>query len=315
VQHRVADQVREHLLEAIAIPDPGQRRAAQLDARGRMQRAQLVDDAVEREREIHRRGLDREPARAGPRQVEDLLHHPRHPPRARGDAGDHAHHHRIARAALLQEPGGHLDRADRVAQVVPEDGEEALLKLALHPQLVDVGVHPEPADDLAAVIAQRADPGEEPAKLAPRAAEGKLHLERLAGAERVPPARDHFGKHLRVVDLLPAPALHLRERAPGIGEPLAVVEVDVPVRERHPRERGEMLHQLEPLRIPGLRQQCARIFLHVWPPSSMTKEHADPLASTAKPSVLSSAIWTRNGDRERGVRNLAERQCRSVKLI
>jgi xanthosine utilization system XapX-like protein len=55
VGERIADQVREHLLEAVAIPGAAQLGALQLNRRGGMRGSQLVHDRRERVAQIHRR--------------------------------------------------------------------------------------------------------------------------------------------------------------------------------------------------------------------------------------------------------------------
>jgi hypothetical protein len=44
VGERISDQVREHLLEAVAIPGAAQLRALQLNRRERMRQSQLIHD-------------------------------------------------------------------------------------------------------------------------------------------------------------------------------------------------------------------------------------------------------------------------------
>ena len=83
VDERIADQVRKHLLEAVAIPRAAQLGALQLNRRGGMRRSQLTDDRCERFAQIHRREdeLQATPeTTAG--EIEDLLDHAGHATRA-----------------------------------------------------------------------------------------------------------------------------------------------------------------------------------------------------------------------------------------
>src|ERR1039458_311068 len=60
-------------------------------------------------------------------------------------------------------------------------------------------------------------------------AQGKGHLERCAGGNGSLPTLQHAGQGLRIVDALPAPALHLFGGGAGVFIPPPVVPRDIPV--------------------------------------------------------------------------------------
>lgn len=124
----------------------------------------------------------------------------------------------------------------------PPDGAEPLERPRVTPPVVDVRVDADPADDVPIRVAQRIHASEEPAEHAVVPAQGKLHFEGRAGRKRMPPARDDCRQHLRIVDTLPAPALHLLERGAGVFVPAAIVKVDVAVGTCRP---AELRHQIE----------------------------------------------------------------------
>jgi len=184
-------------------------------------------------------------------------------------------------------------RVERVTELVADDREELVLR-AIAPfgllarrllagqeahALVDVGIGAEPAHDGPVCIAQRANPGQEPAEDAVLAAEGKFHLQWGAGRERATPAGDDRVDHRRVVDRLPAPALHLLERRAGVFVPALVVVIDVAVRKCRPRELGHVVHdRLEELlrfRELARRKDLAG---HVEPGDEHSIDHAAAVA-------------------------------------
>ncbi len=102
--------------------------------------------------------------------------------------------------------------------------------------LVDVGVRAEPAHHVAVAVMHGFDPRQEPAEIAVGAADGKLHLERRAGAHRFVPMFEHGRQHRRVVHFLPAPARRFFGRDARVFIPALVEPDDRAVRIGHPRQ-------------------------------------------------------------------------------
>ena len=90
-------------------------------------------------------------------------------------------------ARSVEHAGRREDRGQRIAKVVTQDAQEGLPEVVVPAALVDVRVRPEPANDAAVGVVERLDARQEPAKHAVGAAQRELHLERLAGLDRVLP--------------------------------------------------------------------------------------------------------------------------------
>ena len=100
----------------------------------------------------------------------------------------------------------------------------------------DVGIGSEPLKDTSVAIFERHDPRQEGTEDAVGSAQREFHVKGFAAGDRLPPAREHRRKHLRVVHALPAPAFHLGWRRPGVLVPPFVVPVDVTVGTGDPGE-------------------------------------------------------------------------------
>ncbi len=96
-----------------------------------------------------------------------------------------------------------------------------LLRSAL--LLSDVGVRPEPEEDVAGGVAKRHRPREVPAELAVVPPERKRVFPGLSAGERRLPLLGHARKLGRIVHALPAPALHLVLGRATVFVPAAVV--------------------------------------------------------------------------------------------
>src|SRR5258705_9557454 len=84
----------------------------------------------------------------------------------------------------------------------------------------------EPADDGSGFIANGQSARKEPAIAAIPTAHGERILPWLAAFETLPDALDHTIDMIGMVDLLPAPALHLFKGRPGEVVPALVVPID-----------------------------------------------------------------------------------------
>jgi hypothetical protein len=141
VLERVADEVGKNLRQPVSVESrPGIAAAAHRDARRRVSafelvayRAAHVGDAAGMHRERHA-------ARADARNVEELLDHLRHAPRAAADALGDAFHF-LVRRDLQQDFGAHRDRVQRVAQVVAEHRRKRLVQTQRALQLRELGLH------------------------------------------------------------------------------------------------------------------------------------------------------------------------------
>lgn len=132
----VGDEIRKDLLEPIAVPRPEQRAATEFDAPRWVREAQLLDDRGERLAHLHGLGPDFQPApETAARQIEDLFDHAKHACGARRHAVEHARRLRVVRRdrPLPEDRDGHVDRRKRIAKIVAEDGDEALLKFEGRP--------------------------------------------------------------------------------------------------------------------------------------------------------------------------------------
>ena len=143
----------------------------------------------------------------------------------------------------LDDHVGHLGAGARIRQGHGKLRErpESVLRL---PLLVNVGVDPHPARDVAALVAYRCRTGQEPAARAVVPAQREGHLERLARRERSGPLLHDARKERGIVDGLPAPALHLLGRRPRVFVPALVVVVDPAVSPGFP---AELRHRVEEL--------------------------------------------------------------------
>lgn len=130
VLERIAEQVRQHLCEARAVPAAVEAAARrQLDHAPRARRAVFLDHAQRDFAELGGRTLQRYAAlTAQPREVEQVLDHAGHPPAAREDAPCRLLDGRLG-AGALDDLRRHHHRVQRIAQVVSQHRVEGLLQL------------------------------------------------------------------------------------------------------------------------------------------------------------------------------------------
>src|SRR5688572_21601678 len=139
---------------------------------------------------------------------------------------------------------GITDGSQGIPQLMAEHGQEFVLAvpffgqlrrlpldlIVLITELADVRMRSEPAEHLAAVVADRASAQQEPAKTAVLAAQRKRVFPGLAGVPRVLHALEDPLDVVRMMQFGPTPALHLLERRPRIVIPALVVPVNPAVR-------------------------------------------------------------------------------------
>jgi hypothetical protein len=127
----------------------------------------------------------------------------------------------------------------------------------------DVGVGPEPADHLAGSIAHRLNARQEGPEGPVRGAQREHHFERIALRDGSAPPFEHLRQPIRVMDRLPAPALHLLGRGAGIIVPALIVPEDRSVRPRAPAQGRDRIGQRAelPFAFPQLFQPLPRLIL------------------------------------------------------
>jgi hypothetical protein len=127
---------------------------------------------------------------------------------------------------------------------------------------------------------------QEPAELAVRAADRELHVERIAGADRIVPALHHHRQHVRVDRRLPAPADQLLGRAAAVLVPALVEPDDGAVGLRHPgqlRDRiGQRAQQFLAL-AQGILGSCGADVLHHAGHTSMLRWRSSGLGVVSAP--------------------------------
>ena len=248
----VVQEVADHLREPDRIPiDPQRTRGPgddEAQPRGLQGRPVVLGGQTRDRGEVAGLPLERELPPGDARDVEEIIDQPSH---VRDLAIDDVPRPIEPRLRLPEPPEdlhGAADRGQRIAELVGEDGDELVLAAIGLPQRLlrlalrgDVGVRAEPADDAPRIIAERESAREEPPIPASMAAQREGVLPGLAArdvpAELLGDARDVLG----VVELLPAPTLHLLERRPGEFEPAPVVPEDVARLVGHPGELRDVV--------------------------------------------------------------------------
>ncbi len=131
VSERVADQVREHLLETILVPGPRQRRsiAARMVRDGCAARSSSTTRSIASRKSIGCGLISSPPARR--LRVRSRICSIMRDIRRELDlhAVEDADRRRDRVAPLAEDARAHVDRRERVSQIVTEDRQEALLKL------------------------------------------------------------------------------------------------------------------------------------------------------------------------------------------
>jgi len=151
------------------------------------------------------------------------------------------------------------DDGEAVLHAVADFMDQQLLQLLALVLLGDIGVGPEPARHPACGIPDRHGARQEPPVLPVRAAQRECVLPRLARVPGALDARDGSAHMIGVMNLAPAPALHLLQRRAGVFVPTPVVPVDPALCVGHPGElRQGIRHAAE------LRLTLARRPPHAW---------------------------------------------------
>ncbi len=121
-------------------------------------------------------------------------------------------------------------------------GEIQLLDLLLgRALLAEIGIRAEPVGDFSRAVPEGKHPGQEPAVVAIRRAQRKFHFKRNSGRKGFLPPLHHLRQQGRVVQLLPAVALHLAGRGAGVIVPALVVPENRPIRTGRPGELGNRI--------------------------------------------------------------------------
>ena len=160
----------------------------------------------------------------------------------------------------------------------------------------DVGVDSKPAHHVARRIAHRLYASQKWTEDTVRPAQRERHLERLTRRYRMRPACNNQIKLCRVVDRLPAPALHLLRRRSTIVVPASIVPEDEAIAVRDPAKCRNIVGEQTTSRIVDMRRDPRRDFNrmgHFTPPVRRPKvrrrvrgivhRYSPPVISQCKP--------------------------------
>jgi hypothetical protein len=108
-------------------------------------------------------------------------------------------------------------------------------------EFFDIGVGAHPLGDLAGCVPEGLDPGEESSETSIGGAEREDHFKRDTLGDGGLPQMENGGKRLRIMDTLPAPALHIERGGSGVIVPALVVPMDEAIGAGGPGELGDGL--------------------------------------------------------------------------